>query len=202
MKTQKEFVEGCLQYYSEFGIVAGDPEEGIWEDAHYPIPECLGGTETILLLSEHHYIQGIYQSLEFNKVCFWIGNTKKFLRDNFCTAWFELSEAYEKVVSRYTKERLRLLHIPDESGKSLHTKKLHQQKDDQGRSVHTLKAFAKVHIKKDKNGKSVEAVKAGEVSASQVWESTLDGFQGNAGNVARHNKANGWDPSARIKVSG
>jgi len=35
---------------------------------------------------------------------------------------------------------------------------------------------------------------------SQVWESTEDGFRGNAGNVARHNQANGWDPNARIRV--
>lgn len=35
---------------------------------------------------------------------------------------------------------------------------------------------------------------------SQVWESTRDGFRGNAGNVARHNKANGWSPGDRVKV--
>lgn len=36
---------------------------------------------------------------------------------------------------------------------------------------------------------------------SQVWESTHDGFRGNAGNVARHNKTNGWDPRDRVKLS-
>jgi hypothetical protein len=35
---------------------------------------------------------------------------------------------------------------------------------------------------------------------SQVWESTHDRFRGNAGNVARHNIANGWDPSDRVKI--
>jgi len=35
---------------------------------------------------------------------------------------------------------------------------------------------------------------------SQIWESTHDGFRGNAGNVARHNKANGWDPGDRVKA--
>jgi hypothetical protein len=35
---------------------------------------------------------------------------------------------------------------------------------------------------------------------SQVWESTHDGFRANAGNVARHNIANGWDPGDRVKV--
>ena len=36
---------------------------------------------------------------------------------------------------------------------------------------------------------------------AQVWESTRDGFRGNAGNVARHNKVNGWDPADRVKVT-
>ena len=35
---------------------------------------------------------------------------------------------------------------------------------------------------------------------SQMWESTHDGFRSNAGNVARHNKANGWNPGDRVKV--
>jgi hypothetical protein len=35
---------------------------------------------------------------------------------------------------------------------------------------------------------------------SQVWESTHDGFRGNAGNVARHNMSNGWDPGDRVKI--
>ena len=34
----------------------------------------------------------------------------------------------------------------------------------------------------------------------QKWVSTVDGFIGNAGNVAQHNKKNGWDPSARVKL--
>ena len=35
---------------------------------------------------------------------------------------------------------------------------------------------------------------------AQVWESTVDGFRSNAGNVSQHNRANGWDPKARIRV--
>jgi hypothetical protein len=34
-----------------------------------------------------------------------------------------------------------------------------------------------------------------------VWESTMDGFRSNPGAVALHNKANGWDPGARVRVS-
>lgn len=42
--------------------------------------------------------------------------------------------------------------------------------------------------------------KNGVAAASQVWESTEDGFKGNAGNVAKHNRANGWDPNAKRRV--
>jgi hypothetical protein len=44
------------------------------------------------------------------------------------------------------------------------------------------------------------AAKGGEKATAQIWESTIDGFRGNAGNVAYHNKARGWDPNARIRV--
>jgi hypothetical protein len=69
MITQQEFVEGCLRYYSENWYEQGNPEDGKWEMAHFPVPKCKGGTETILLLREHHAIQGVLQSEEFNHPC-------------------------------------------------------------------------------------------------------------------------------------
>ena len=42
--------------------------------------------------------------------------------------------------------------------------------------------------------------RGGSVAGSQVWESTHDGYRNNAGNVAQHNRRNGWDPDDRIKV--
>lgn len=42
--------------------------------------------------------------------------------------------------------------------------------------------------------------KGAKVLNAQKWVSTRDGFIGNAGNVARHNKANGWDPGDRVKL--
>jgi hypothetical protein len=54
-------------------------------------------------------------------------------------------------------------------------------------------------------GRSEEQVKkdsgkGGKKSATQVWESTVDGFRSNPGNVAKHNRKNGWDPNARIRI--
>lgn len=66
---QYDFVEGAYQYYAENGYEPGNPDDGIWHDCHFPIPFCLGGTTTIKLLQEHHAIQGVLQSEEFNCPC-------------------------------------------------------------------------------------------------------------------------------------
>lgn len=73
MITQQEFVEGCLSYYAENYYQQGNPEDGQWDICHYPVPKCKGGTETVLLLRQHHAIQGLLQSEEFEHPCigFW-----------------------------------------------------------------------------------------------------------------------------------
>jgi len=42
--------------------------------------------------------------------------------------------------------------------------------------------------------------RAAATTNAQLWRSTVDGFEGRACSVARHNKANGWDPAARVKI--
>jgi hypothetical protein len=90
----------------------------------------------------------------------------------------------------------------DADGKSVNAvkagNKTHEAKDGNGKSLHNLNT---VHKEKDANGKSVNAVKGAEKTNAQIWESTIDGFRSNAGAVARHNKARGWDPNARIRIS-
>ena len=69
MLSQKEFVEGCYNWYREADLQPGNPEDGDWDEAHYPMPSCKGGTETILLLREHHAIQGVIKSEELQWKC-------------------------------------------------------------------------------------------------------------------------------------
>jgi hypothetical protein len=71
MITQQEFVEGCQRYYAENYYEPGNPEDGEWHDCHYPAPKCLGGTETVKLLKEHHAVQGVLQSEEWQRCCIW-----------------------------------------------------------------------------------------------------------------------------------
>jgi hypothetical protein len=63
--NQKTFVEGCLSKYRWETI----PEGQVWHDAHYPVPECLGGTDTIKLWESDHAVQGVYQSEEVGHPC-------------------------------------------------------------------------------------------------------------------------------------
>jgi hypothetical protein len=67
--NQHEWVYGCYAYYLENYIEPGNPEDGEWHDAHWPVPGCLGGTKTILLLKEHHAVQGVLQSEEWGRKC-------------------------------------------------------------------------------------------------------------------------------------
>lgn len=67
--NQHEWVYGCYAYYLDNYIEPGNPEDGVWEDAHWPVPKCLGGTKTIPLLKEHHAVQGVLQSEEWNHPC-------------------------------------------------------------------------------------------------------------------------------------
>ena len=68
---QHEFVAGCIAYYAENGYEPGNPEDGVWHDCHYPVPECFNGKEKIKLLREHHAIQGVLQSEEYQWCCIW-----------------------------------------------------------------------------------------------------------------------------------
>jgi hypothetical protein len=78
--------------------------------------------------------------------------------------------------------------------------RLHKDKDDLGRSVQGVKSAERLHKDKDDVGRSVHGVKSAEKTNKQIWESTVDGFRSRSAGVAQHNKANGWDPGARIRV--
>lgn len=86
MITQREYVEGCLQWYKEADLQPGNPGDGEWHECHYPVPKCLGGTETILLLKEHHAVQGVLQSEEYQHPCIY-GWEKPYLNGNVILLW-------------------------------------------------------------------------------------------------------------------
>ena len=92
----------------------------------------------------------------------------------------------------------------NKEGKSKHAVKMgeatHRDKNEDGKSRHAVEVAKRLNSEKDKEGKSSNAVKGGRAAASQIWQSTIDGFVSNASNVAQHNKTRGWDPNARVKI--
>ena len=63
---QHEWVEQCQIKYRFEPLPDGEH----WEDAHYPLPECLGGTQTVKLWSRDHAVHGFLQSEGLDQVCF------------------------------------------------------------------------------------------------------------------------------------
>jgi len=72
----------------------------------------------------------------------------------------------------------------------------HARKDEEGKSVNAKRAAVALHSVKDEMGRSAHTME----TINKRWRSTIDGFESNAGNVANHNRANGWPPEARVKV--
>jgi hypothetical protein len=105
---QHTFVKSCYSYYEKNDLTPGNPEDGKWEKAHYPVPECRDGTETILLLCEHHHIQGVLQSLEFDTQCFW-PTAKYYLKGSWMwllPAYFAYNRHSENFTKNLTAEQV------------------------------------------------------------------------------------------------
>lgn len=97
MLPNEEFALACLAYYEEQGFVV-NKENGVF--AHCPLTrhECETG---YYLLWEHHQHQGLLQSKDLDKCCFFAGDALKWLTEcNYFPAnYFELWDIYEKYSS-------------------------------------------------------------------------------------------------------
>jgi hypothetical protein len=88
--SQRAFVRSCYDFYKEADLTPGNPEDGEWQKAHYPLPKTLG-TRWVWLLKEHHAIQAVLQSEEVGHPALWSWE-KKYLVGK----WAELLPLYEK----------------------------------------------------------------------------------------------------------
>jgi hypothetical protein len=232
MLPNERFALECRAKYETQGLVV-DATNG--EFAHCPYPEGMGESGYYLLHGDHQQ-QGILQSQDIGKLCFWVGHARQWLLtcDPLPDNYFELWDIYEKITKEHGVERAshltKTIHSEkDEFGKSIqgikNAERLNAEKDEQGRSIQGVKNAERLNAEKDEYGRSVQGVKnaerlnkqlhsiknefgksiagveAAKRNNSQVWESTIDGFRSNLGNVVKHNKKNGWDPNARVKIT-
>ncbi len=204
MLPNERFALACRAYYEEQGLVV-DKTNG--QFAHCPQPKRYGDTGYYLLW-EHHQHQGLLQSKDIGECCFFLGGARKWLLecDPFPDNYFELWDIYEQYSGENGRKIMGKLHKEkDENGKSLKgleaSKRLHMEKDEKGKSLRALELNRKIHEKKNEDGKSLRGLEIARRNNSQIWESTIDGFKSNLGNVVKHNKENGWDPGARVRLA-
>lgn len=67
---------------------------------------------------------------------------------------------------------------------------------EQKLGIHDPKHKERCRENSRRNGKI-----SGPKATAQRWKSLIDGFVSHAPGVAKHNRHNGWDPNARIRIS-
>lgn len=143
MLTQKEFVDSCIVKYRWETI----PEGMRFEYAHYPCPKCKKGTETILLWSCDHTLQGLFQSEEFDHPCLDGRSRKKDI--------LNLEKFYPEYLPLFYKwDKVRLSRAGTASSVVRHA-----EKNVEGKSVAAVEAGKASTSEKNEEGKSVHALK-------------------------------------------
>lgn len=101
MLPNEVFALACRAYYEEQGLIV---DETNGQFAHSPYPKGMGETGYYLLW-EHHQQQGLLQSRDIGRCCFFSGDAKKWLMT--CGYWpdnyFELWDIYENYISALGK---------------------------------------------------------------------------------------------------
>lgn len=102
MLPNEKFALECRAYYDEIGLVV-DEKNG--QFAHCPYPEGMGETG-YYLLHDHHQQQGLLQSKDVGRCCFFNGHAKKWLTgcDPFPDNYFELWDIYNEYAGENSKK--------------------------------------------------------------------------------------------------
>ena len=106
MLPNEVFALACRERYAEDGLVV---DESNGEFAHCPLPEGLGETGYYLLHDDHQW-QGLLQSRDVGRRCYWVGHAKRWLETcNFVDGYFDLWDIYDEFnkLSEEHKRKLR-----------------------------------------------------------------------------------------------
>jgi hypothetical protein len=94
MLPNEVFALECRKRYEEQGLVV-DKRNG--QFAHCPLPEGMGDEGLYLLWGDHQH-QGLLQSRDVGRRCFWAADVKLWL-DTFPEGFFELYDIYQEFIS-------------------------------------------------------------------------------------------------------
>lgn len=93
MLPNEVFALQCRKFYEEQGLTV---DETNGEFAHSPYPEGMGSTG-YYLLHDHHQQQGLLQSRDVGRCCFFIGHAKRWLEqcEKMPEGYFDLWDIYD-----------------------------------------------------------------------------------------------------------
>lgn len=105
MLPNEVFALACRTYYEEQGWIVNKSNG---QFAHCPYPQSMGDTGYYLLW-DHHQHQGLLQSRDVGKCCFFVGHAKKWLQEcnyfpaNYFELW-DIYDTYSKKVAEHFNE--------------------------------------------------------------------------------------------------
>jgi hypothetical protein len=215
MITQSEYVEGCQQWYKEANLQPGNPKDGEWQECHYPVPKCLKGTEIVLMLKEHHAVQGVLQSEEYQHPCIW-GWEGKYLQGEYLELFIkwrsELGRLGASMQSSDSKrkgwEGMMKTMTPEKKNEVIQkaTRKLLEANPDH---FSDMAKKARASESYETKRKRMEACHKPEVHAKALaktngrkFKCRVTGKVSTAGPLTRYQNARGIDPSLRDQIEG
>ena len=215
--TQEQFVADCLAKY----WFSDMPSDQNWEEAHFPLPECLGGENTVMLWSADHTVQGLLQSVEFDHQCFHGKANKKDL-GNLETHYPEYLELFKQLKSQFSGRRSKKGAA---TNKANGTGAYHDPKIQSANRKKCAKLKIGIHGQSADqltvNGKKSAAInkangtgaffnpqiqsacgkKGSATTNAQRYQCLVTDFISNAGGLSSYQKARGIDTKLRVKLS-
>jgi len=187
MLTQEEWVQSCLSKYRWEPLPANQK----WEAAHFPLPECLGGEDTILLWSADHVVQGLLQSVEYGHRCF---HHKANKTDTFhLTSYYpQYLKLFKRLKSEFAKRNRQLSsgNVTGYSNRSV------EKMTADGKKGGKITGRANVELKRGAFAPGMAAKGGAAVASklnSQKWQCLVTGHICNAGALSTYQKARGID---------
>ena len=93
MLPNEVFALACRERYAEDGLVV---DESNGEFAHCPLPRSMGDSGYYLLHDDHQW-QGLLQSKDLGRRCYYTYHVKRWLmKANFVTGYFDLWDIYDE----------------------------------------------------------------------------------------------------------
>ena len=221
LPTQEQFVADCLAKYRWEPI----PADQQWEEAHFPLPKCLGGEETVMLWSADHTVQGLLQSVEHDYRCFHGYRTEhdRYLLTEYYPEYLEL---FAQLTSQFGRRQGKkggkksaelgvgihapgMLGVGGKKGGKIGGKKTAELKVGAHAPGMASKAGKKAAAINKANGtalydpkiQSAGGKKGSATLNAQKWQCLVTGHISNPGGLSRYQKKRGIDTKLRVKLT-